>query len=189
MHPSGWAGCSSREVSVQSRSVLELLAGPLVLCVGTSTEHFSAVAEATGGRVMMLYLPDAESVRKLLAGEAGGKQPDPPAHQVVECGKLRIDADLREATWHGEPIPLSAREFDLLFALAFDPGRVWTFAELTTRVWNRPYLGDTDAVVSAVKRLRRQIRDVAASIAIESVRGVGYRLVVAEEGAVLVNAS
>jgi two-component system, OmpR family, response regulator MtrA len=191
-NPSGRRAVRRGRCSVQSRSVLELLAGPLVLCVGTSTEHFSAVAEATGGQVMMLYLPDTESVRKLLAGENGGEeavpavgeQADPPAHQVVECGKLRIDADLREATWHGESIPLSAREFDLLFALAFDPGRVWTFAELTTRVWNRPYLGDTDAVVSAVKRLRRQIRDVAASVVIESVRGVGYRLV-AEDGTLL----
>jgi two-component system response regulator MtrA len=180
---------------VQSRSVLELLAGPLVLCVGTSTEQFSAVAEATGGQVMMLYLPDAESVRRLLAGEAAEQavpaiheQGDLPAHRVVECGKLRIDADLREATWQGEAIPLSAREFDLLFALAFDSGRVWTFAELTTRVWNRAYLGDTDAVVSAVKRLRRQVRDVTASVAIESVRGVGYRLVVAEDGSLLATA-
>jgi two-component system, OmpR family, response regulator MtrA len=181
---------------VQSRSVLELLAGPLVLCVGTSTDHFSAVAEATGGQVMMLYLPDAESVRKLLTGEAGEQavpvireQAELPAHRVVECGKLRIDADLREATWRGSPIPLSAREFDLLFALAFDPGRVWTFAELTTRVWNRAYLGDTDAVVSAVKRLRRQVKDVTAAIAIESVRGVGYRLVVAEDGSLLASVS
>jgi two-component system response regulator MtrA len=180
---------------VHSRSVLDLLAGPMVLCVGTSTEHFSAVAEATGGQVMMLYLPDAESVRKLLAGEpaepvpAIREQSEVPAHRVVECGKLRIDADLREATWHGAPIPLSAREFDLLFALAFDQGRVWTFAELTTRVWNRAYLGDTDAVVSAVKRLRRQIRDVTASVAIESVRGVGYRLVVAEDGSLLATVS
>lgn len=182
---------------MHSRSVLELLAGPMVLCVGTSTEHFSAVAEATGGQVMMLYLPDAESVRRLLAGEPAAEaavpaireQAELPAHRVIECGKLRIDADLREATWQGEPIPLSAREFDLLFALAFDPGRVWTFAELTTRVWNRAYLGDTDAVVSAVKRLRRQIRDVTGSVAIESVRGVGYRLVVAEDGSLLATVS
>lgn len=181
---------------MHSRSVLELLAGPMVLCVGTSTEHFSAVAEATGGQVMMLYLPDAESVRRLLSGESAEQavpaireQSELPAHRVVECGKLRIDADLREATWQGEAIPLSAREFDLLFALAFDPGRVWTFAELTTRVWNRAYLGDTDAVVSAVKRLRRQIRDVTASVAIESVRGVGYRLVVAEDGSLLTTVS
>jgi two-component system response regulator MtrA len=167
----------------------------MVLCVGTSTEHFSAVAGATGGQVMMLYLPDAESVRKLLTGETGEQAPaireqaELPAHRVIECGKLRIDADLREATWQGEPIPLSAREFDLLFALAFDPGRVWTFAELTTRVWNRAYLGDTDAVVSAVKRLRRQIRDITGSVAIESVRGVGYRLVVAEDGPLLATVS
>jgi len=176
--------------------VLELLAGPMVLCVGTSTEHFSAVAEATGGQVMMLYLPNAESARRLLAGEPADvavpairEQAEIPAHLVVECGKLRINADLREATWQGEPIPLSAREFDLLFALAFDPGRVWTFAELTTRVWNRAYLGDTDAVVSAVKRLRRQIRDVTDLVAIESVRGVGYRLVVAEDGSLLASVS
>ncbi|HEY0639846.1 MAG TPA: winged helix-turn-helix domain-containing protein, partial [Pseudonocardiaceae bacterium] len=104
-----------------------------------------------------------------------------PAHRVVECGKLRLDADLREAGWCGTTFPLSAREFDLLFALTCDPGRVWTFAELTTHVWNRPYLGDTDAVVSAVKRLRRQIREITDSVLVESVRGVGYRLVVTDD--------
>jgi DNA-binding response OmpR family regulator len=40
-----------------------------------------------------------------------------------------------------------------------------------------------------VKRLRRQIRDVTAAVAIESVRGVGYRLVVAEDGALLATVS
>lgn len=195
---------------VQSHSVLDVLAGPLVLCVGTSTDQFAAVAEATGGQVTMLYLPDAAAVRRLISthivGPAGGTAGQPAgdsaaaapdaqrpagtdqpsgatllaAHRVVECGKLRIDADLREATWRGSVIPLSAREFDLLLALAGDPGRVWTFAELTTHVWKRPYLGDTDAVVSAVKRLRRQIRTVTGAVTVESVRGVGYRLVVAE---------
>jgi len=129
----------------------------------------------------VLYLPDVASLKTAL-------DPAPrvdivveeqiPAHRVVEFGKLRMDADLREATWRGSPVSLSAREFDLLFALTRDPGRVWTFAELTTHVWERPYLGDMEAVVSAVKRLRRQLRASAPGVHVESVRGVGYRLAV-----------
>lgn len=173
---------------MDSRSVMGLLAGPTVLCVGTTTEQFAALAEASDGNMVMLYLPDPESVVRVLAG--GGapapvvpvmRQPvDPPVSRLVECGKLRLDADHRQAAWCGTPLPLSAREFDLLYALTSEPGRVWTFAELTTHVWNRPYLGDTDAVASAVKRLRRQIREVTGSVLVESVRGVGYRIVVAD---------
>jgi two-component system, OmpR family, response regulator MtrA len=174
---------------MDSHSVMGLLSRPMVLCVGTTTEQFAALAEASDGSMVMLYVPDSESARRLLTGEPAGplvpsmREPsDPPVHRVVECGKLRLNADLREATWGGTALPLSAREFDLLFSLSCDPGRVWTFAELTTHVWNRPYLGDTDAVVSAVKRLRRQIREVTGSVLVESVRGVGYRLVVTENG-------
>ena len=167
-------------------SVMGLLEGPTVLCVGTTTEQFAALAEASDGSMVMLYLPDSDSARRLLSGElpvpAMREPVEASEHRVVECGKLRLDADLREAVWSGTPLPLSAREFDLLFAFACDAGRVWTFAELTTHVWNRPYLGDTDAVVSAVKRLRRQIREVTGSVLVESVRGVGYRIVVTDAG-------
>jgi len=173
---------------MDSHSVMALLAGPTVLCVGTTTEQFAALAGASDGSMVMLYLPDSESALRLLAGNqpvravpAIREPAEAPAHRIVECGKLRLDADLREASWCGTSLPLSAREFDLLYALTCDPGRVWTFAELTTHVWNRPYLGDTDAVVSAVKRLRRQVREVTGSVLVESVRGVGYRIVVTDD--------
>ncbi len=175
---------------MDTRVVQGLLAGPTVLCVGTTTEQFAALAGASDGRMLMLYLPDSESALRLLSAEPGGaaapapaSDPVPdraPARRVVEHGTLRLDADRREATWRGHPVPLSAREFDLLSALCRDPGRVWTFADLTTHVWGRPYLGDTDAVVSAVKRLRRQMRQVTGAVVVESVRGVGYRIVLVE---------
>lgn len=182
---------------MDARSVLETLNMPLVLCVGTSAEELAAITRATGGRIAVLYLPDTDSLRSALvaspdrlsgvsgvtgvAGMVGIAPEEPiPTHRVVEFGKLRLDADLREATWRGSQVALSAREFDLLFALTRDPGRVWTFAELTTHVWERPYLGDIEAVVSAVKRLRRQLRVAAPGVLVESVRGVGYRLVVTD---------
>jgi two-component system response regulator MtrA len=169
---------------VDARGVLDTINVPLVLCVGTSADEIAAIAKATGGRIAVLYLPDTDALRAALAGSelipsAPVREPI-PAHRVVEFGKLRLDADLREATWRGSPVQLSAREFDLLFALTRDPGRVWTFAELTTHVWERPYLGDIEAVVSAVKRLRRQLRAAAPGVLVESVRGVGYRLVVVD---------
>ena len=125
---------------MDARGVLETINVPLVLCVGTSAEEIASIAKATGGRLAVLYLPDTASLRAALAGpEVPAPAPviDEPiaTHRVVECGKLRLDADLREVTWRGSPIPLSAREFDLMFALTRDPGRVWTFAELTTHVW------------------------------------------------------
>jgi DNA-binding response OmpR family regulator len=167
---------------VDARGVLDTINVPLVLCVGTSAEEIAAIAKATGGRIAVLYLPDTDSLRAALASsELIPPVNEPiPTHRVVEFGKLRLDADLREATWRGSPVPLSAREFDLLFALTRDPGRVWTFAELTTHVWERPYLGDIEAVVSAIKRLRRQLRAAAPGVQVESVRGVGYRLVVVD---------
>ena len=173
---------------MDSHSVTGLLAGPTVLCVGTTTEQFAALAGASDGSMVLLYLPDSASAMRLLSGDptvptvpAMRERVEATAHRIVECGKLRMDADLREAAWGGTSLPLSAREFDLLYALSCDPGRVWTFAELTTHVWSRPYLGDTDAVVSAVKRLRRQVREVTGSVLVESVRGVGYRIVVPDD--------
>jgi DNA-binding response OmpR family regulator len=175
-----------REVDrVDARSVLDTLNMPLVLCVGTSADEVAAITRATGGRLAVLYVPDTASLRAAVVSAPAGlsamavEEPI-PTHRVVEFGKLRLDADLREVTWRGSLVPLSAREFDLLFALTRDPGRVWTFAELTTHVWERPYLGDIEAVVSAVKRLRRQLRAAAPGVVVESVRGVGYRLVVTD---------
>jgi len=173
---------------MDTRVVQGLLAGPTVLCVGTTTEQFAALAGASDGSMLMLYVPDSESALRLLAGDPGRTSaPDPPpagvpARRIVQHGPLRLDADRREATWQGSRLPLSGRELDLLSALCCEPGRVWTFADLTTHVWGRPYLGDTDAVVSAVKRLRRQLRQVTGAVLVESVRGVGYRIVLADPG-------
>ncbi|MGW5049976.1 winged helix-turn-helix domain-containing protein [Actinokineospora sp. NPDC004072] len=142
---------------------------PLVVCVGTTADQLAAIAAAGGGGVALLYVPDTRALRSAIEGRV---------HRVVECGKLRLDAALREATWAGTPLPLSARDFDLLVALAGEPGRVWSFADLTQHVWGRTYVGDSQAVVSAIKRLRRSLRTTAPGVHVESVRGVGYRLAV-----------
>ncbi|WP_197523025.1 winged helix-turn-helix domain-containing protein [Actinokineospora pegani] len=158
---------------MDSRNVLERLDMPLVLCVGTTPEEVAAVTTATGGRAAVLYVPDQRALRTAL-----GPAPKPvvTVHHVVEHAGLRLDPTTRTAACHGAELALSAREFDLLLALAANPGQVWTFADLTTHVWDRPYVGDAQAVVSAIKRLRRQLRATGSTTTVDSVRGVGYRL-------------
>lgn len=99
----------------------------------------------------------------------------PPTLDPLVAGPLLVDLAGREVTALGRRIYLSAREFDLLATLALEAGRVWSFAELTARVWQLPYLGDSDPVTSAVKRLRKRLAPVR-DVEVASVRGVGYRL-------------
>lgn len=146
----------------------------MVLCVGATHEQYSAIARSLGPSAEVLVAPDARSAMTLLQGK-GGLVPARPT--LIEHGPLRIDETERDVRWNGTPFTLCAREFDLLTMLARDWGRVWSFAELTESVWQRPYIGDSDAVISAVKRLRRRIAAVTTDLCIASVRGVGFRLV------------
>jgi len=50
---------------------------------------------------------------------------------------------------------------------------------LFAAVWGAAYLGDNSILHSAVKRLRRKLRDVGNDLSIDTVRGIGYRLVTA----------
>ncbi len=100
-----------------------------------------------------------------------------PGEMLHGPGGLTLDAVRRTVTAGEIPIELTRLEFDLLYCLLVNAGRVLTRERLLEQVWNYDYTGDTRAVDSAVKRLRAKLRFVATELdAIESVRGVGYRL-------------
>ncbi|HLV55160.1 MAG TPA: winged helix-turn-helix domain-containing protein [Actinotalea caeni] len=155
-----------------------------VLCVGLSLEACSEVARLVKDRAVVVAAADTDGARALLGRApvglpaAGPPDPSPPPRgSVLQRGPLRVDLAAREVTISGRTLHLSPREFDLLAALASEIERVWSFAELTTRVWHTGYLGAPDVVTSAVKRLRKRL-DAFAGLQIASVRGIGYRLVV-----------
>ncbi len=64
----------------------------------------------------------------------------------------------------------------MLAALAEYPGRVWGFEELNQKVWGTRFYGGKETIHSAVKRLRRKLARAGADVAVESIRGVGFRL-------------
>jgi|APMI01.1.fsa_nt_gi DNA-binding response OmpR family regulator len=89
---------------------------------------------------------------------------------------LIIDSRSREIHVEGREVPLSTLEFDLLWALAEDCGRVFSRAQLLERVWGYDFYGDERVVDVHVRNIRRVLRDDAARPRIiGTVRGVGYK--------------
>jgi len=95
---------------------------------------------------------------------------------VVDRGELIIDTRRRQVTVREAPISLTAIEFDLLLALAAEPGIVLSRPRLLDRVWGTDYVGDEHVVDVHLANLRHKLGDDASGARyIETVRGVGYR--------------
>lgn len=91
---------------------------------------------------------------------------------------LVINPERREVWRSDALVELTPREFDLLYALASYPGRVFTREELLQRVWGSDFAGIDRVVDVHVGMLRRKLEDHPASAElIQTVRGVGYKFV------------
>jgi DNA-binding response OmpR family regulator len=98
--------------------------------------------------------------------------------QEIQVGDLTINAWSRTVTQTGQPVELTPKEFDLLFALAVEPDRVLTIDELVARVWGAEYSGQPQIVYVNIRWLRQKIeKDPRNPTHLISVRGVGYKLV------------
>ena len=103
----------------------------------------------------------------------------------VRTGCVNIDPSTRCATIRGEAVDLTAREFDLLFHFATNPGRVFRRLELLDSVWGYGHDGYEHTVNSHINRLRAKIEeDPAHPELIVTVWGVGYKMNVVSDSPV-----
>jgi two-component system response regulator TrcR len=94
---------------------------------------------------------------------------------TLEVGDLVLNGASREVSRAGEPISLTATEFELLRYLMRNPRRVLTRSEILDRVWNYGFGGRSSIVDLYISYLRRKI-DAGRGTMIHTVRGVGYML-------------
>jgi DNA-binding response OmpR family regulator len=129
------------------------------------------------------YVTKPFSVRELMArikavlrrAESNDKG-SVPSSLLHGPGDLQMDLDSRTVIAGDTTLNLTRLEFDLLYHLLSNAGRVLPRERLLEQVWGYDFAGDTRAVDSAIKRLRAKLRVVSEDIeAIEAVRGVGYR--------------
>ena len=100
------------------------------------------------------------------AGAAEGPQ---------RLGPLELDRRQRQVRLNGVEVTLTVKEFDLLALLAEDPGAVFARDQILEQVWDPHWFGPTKTLDVHVASLRRKLGDPGW---IETVRGVGFRLVV-----------
>jgi DNA-binding response OmpR family regulator len=99
-----------------------------------------------------------------------------PKAERLEVGDLRVDAGSREVAKAGEPLRLTATEFDLLWFLASHPRRVFSRQQLMKSVWGYQPSFDTGTVTVHIRRLREKIEDDPSRPRyLETVWGIGYR--------------
>jgi DNA-binding response OmpR family regulator len=154
---------------------------PIIVLSGRSGETDRIVGLDLGADdyVVKPFSPGelAARVRSVLRRSGNGTA------SVSPTAGLWIDEPSREAMLDGQPIELTAKEFDLLAFLARRPRQVFTRTQLLARVWGSGKGWQGEATVTEhVRRLRQKIGTYDdGSPIVQTVRGVGYRIGQADE--------
>lgn len=103
-------------------------------------------------------------------------EPDVPSAMSIAIGDVSIDPEQHQVVVHGSVVPMPLKEFELLFVLMANAGRVVPREVLIDRVWGSDYVGDTKTLDVHIKRLRGKIEDdPSAPRRIVTIRGLGYK--------------
>lgn len=92
---------------------------------------------------------------------------------LLEASGVVMDPDSRRASVHGEPLELTAKEYDLLSYLVANAGRVISRDEIISSVWGGQQAMDSNVIEVFVCHLRNKIGDHNNTV-IQTIRGVGY---------------
>jgi len=89
---------------------------------------------------------------------------------------LEIDKMQRMIVREGKGVRLTFTEFEILYLLTSSPGRVFSKEQIYNLVWEEPYSGDYNIVMSHIRNIREKIEDNPSKpVYIQTVWGVGYR--------------
>lgn len=127
------------------------------------------------------YVTKPYNPRELVARvRAVLRRTNPPAEAavpapVLQLGDVALDPARRTVTVSDEPVTLRTKEFDLLQCLLEHQGLVLSREQLLSQVWGYDYAGETRTVDVHVAGLRKELR--ASNVAVETVWGIGYKLV------------
>jgi DNA-binding response OmpR family regulator len=124
------------------------------------------------------YLAKPFAMKELLARiNAVGRRFVAPPREKLQVGDLTMMLGERDVRRDGRRIPLSEREHALLQVLMREPGRVFSRAELSERVWAREHDYDARLVEVYISRLRRKIDEEAGGRPlIHTMRHLGYTI-------------
>ncbi|MEF3307553.1 response regulator transcription factor [Paenibacillus sp. GYB004] len=103
---------------------------------------------------------------------------EPGTDKVIQVADLRIYPEKYEVVLNGEQIQLRPKEFEVLLYLVQRPGVVVTRDDLMNIVWGFDYVGGQRTVDVHVSSLRKKLEMNQETVQIDSIRGLGYKLIV-----------
>lgn len=96
---------------------------------------------------------------------------------LINIENLIIDKNDRTIKVDDKEIPFTAREFDILYLLCSNKGRVFSSEEIFTKIWKESYFGSNNTVMVHMSRIREKLEKyIPGNKIIQTVWGVGYKI-------------
>lgn len=96
-------------------------------------------------------------VKALLRRAEPAEQKEAPEKKVITFKELAVDSHKMKATFNGQRLDLTAKEFDLLLLLASNPGKTFSRHDLLEQIWGYAFEGYEHTITSHINRLRIKI--------------------------------
>jgi len=149
---------------------------PIIMATAKSSEYDKVVGLDSGADDYLVKpFGMMEMVSRVRAVMRRSAQEEVPA---IQLGKLYLNPSAHVVMVDGESIELTYKEFEMLYMLMSNPGRVFTRQQFLTCIWDQDYDGETRTVDVHIRNLRQKLGSCGNYI--NTVRGVGYRMEVSE---------
>jgi DNA-binding response OmpR family regulator len=169
----GWEVCRRLKAEPETRAI------PIIMVTGRVEEGDKVLGLELGADdyVTKPFSP-RELVARVRAVVRRGRHDEPVEKKThLKAGELEIDRHRFEVRMKGKAVELTPKEFELLATLVGAPGRVFGREELLDLVWGRDGFVEPRTVDVHLARLRAKFSAAKVPVpAIDTVRGVGYRL-------------
>lgn len=156
------------------RSRAETAAIPVIMATAKGTEYDKVIGLDLGADDYLskpFGMMEMVSRVKAVLRRSGAEQQQSP----LQFGEIVIRPEEHLVMVKGQRVQLTLKEFELLRLFMERPGHVFTREKLLLRIWGSDYVGETRTVDVHIGTLRGKLGDLGSCI--ETVRGVGYRLV------------
>lgn len=149
---------------------------PVIMATAKGSEYDKVIGLDSGADDYLVKpFGMMEMVSRVRAVMRRSAQEEVPA---IQLGQLYLNPSAHVVMVDGEPVELTYKEFEMLYMLMSNPGRVFTRQQFLTCIWDQDYDGETRTVDVHIRNLRLKLGPCGNYI--NTVRGVGYRMEVSE---------
>ena len=149
---------------------------PVIMATAKGSEYDKVIGLDSGADDYLVKpFGMMEMVSRVRAVMRRSAQEEVPA---IQLGQLYLNPSAHVVLVDGEPVELTYKEFEMLYMLMSNPGRVFTRQQFLTCIWDQDYDGETRTVDVHIRNLRQKLGPCGNYI--NTVRGVGYRMEVSE---------